>query len=56
MLNENQFSLVNLTADKTVEIMIARNRAFIWINVDGICALRVRVHKAANLTIEDMRE
>ena len=56
MPDENQFALANLVSDKGVEIMIALNGAFIWVNVDGVCALRIRVHKAANIKIEDMRK
>lgn len=54
-INELREANVSVKAQHGVEISIARNRAFIWVNVDGICALRVRLYPSTTLTIEDMR-
>lgn len=47
----------DVNATHEIEIIVSRNGGFVWINVDGVCALRVvNRHKTAVIAIEDTRK
>ena len=46
----------NMICEYMTEILINSQGNFLWINVDGICALRVNIPKGSVIKIEDDRD
>ena len=48
--------MIDIKAEKGIQITISPNGVWLWLNVDGICIARVRVENKATLEIEDNRD
>lgn len=46
----------DLAAKEGVQIQIQKDGLVVWVNIDGICVLRVMVTPAAVIKIEDGRK
>jgi hypothetical protein len=47
--------MIDITAPSLAEIQIRSDGAVLWINVDGVCRLRICGLKPANLILNDER-
>lgn len=36
-------------------VLVSRNGGFIWINVDGMCAMRIKCNPGVTISIDDTR-
>lgn len=53
-MTEEVKQMLDLAGANIVEVVIKQNGTVLWVNVDGVC--RLRVCRAKDINIEDKRE